>query len=100
MRQKKRADKNRENGKGRVDTPISELGEKDTIMHYNAVLIEELNSKMQLVIESMQATAKQLGDKMDAMRAELIDKMEMVRLELRSMIRHHDCRLTALEANQ
>ncbi len=39
----------------RADTPVDELGEKETLMHYNAVLLEDLKSKMELIIEWMQA---------------------------------------------
>jgi len=81
-----------------VDTPVEKLGQRETMMHYNAVLIEELNSKMQLVIESMQASTKQLDDKMEAIKVDLTNKMEMVRLEVISKINRFTERFDNLES--
>ena len=47
--------KNRRAKEARADTPVKELTEKETLVHYNSVLAEDLNSKMQLVLECVQA---------------------------------------------
>ena len=110
MKAKKRVGGGKKSGKGRIDTPIDELEEKETIMHYNAVMIEELNSKIQLVLECVQASTKQLDDKIESkvesLRTELLNKIEILRLEFRfkfdritERCESHDCRLTALEGN-
>lgn len=105
MKAKKHGGGGKKRSEGRVDTPIDELGEKETIMHYNSVMIEELNSKMQLVLECVQASTKQLDDKIESVRSELLNKMEMLRLEFCSKFNRtterfedHERRITALEA--
>lgn len=118
----------------KVDTPIQDLDQKETIMHYNAVLIEEQNSKFQLVLERLEAVI----DKVDGLAVDVRKNGEDVRelktshdvsnkrlstlehafrclkddildMERRicSKINHiaehcerHECRLTAIEANQ
>lgn len=90
MKDKKRTGKVKENGKGRIDTPLDQLGEKDTIMHYNAVLIEEMNGQMKLVLEYVAAIAMRL-DSVDAR----LDAMEH---RLDAMDAHINARFDALEA--
>jgi hypothetical protein len=102
-----------------IDTPVGELGEKDTIMHYNAVMLEDLKSKMELVIEFMETVGSelkreiaQLDRKIEDLRAEMnlkfdalnfkIDKVEE-RLTLRidkvaARLDDHDTRLVAIES--
>jgi len=53
----------------RVDTPIEELTQKETLMHYNAVLIEEQNSRFKLVMEGLEV----LSGKFDALN-ESVDR--------------------------
>lgn len=42
----------------------------ETVEHYNAVLIEDLHSKMGLVIENMTGVEARLSEKMDSMQQE------------------------------
>ena len=95
-----------------IDTPVSDLGEKDTIMHYNAVILEDLKSKMDFVIEFMQTVKLDLEQKIGDLRAEMnlkfdalnykIDKVEE-RLTLRIdkiavRLDDHESRLATLES--
>ncbi len=101
MKSKNRPGSDREKGKGRIDTPTEELDEKDTIMHYNAVLLEELKSKMDFVIEFMTASVSQLNRKIDA----LDYKVDMMAIEFdkkllaseERLTRQFDAKLDAME---
>ena len=62
-------------GGGKIHTPVKELNEGDTIVHYNAVLIEDLNSKMQLVLECVQVMAERM-DKLESRMEKLESRME------------------------
>jgi len=46
--------------KAKKDTPIEELDQEETLVHYNAVIVEELRSNMQLVLECVQANSQRL----------------------------------------
>ena len=50
--------------KATVRTPVKDLGKGETIEHYNAVLYEDLMSKMELVIEGMEGTRDVLREDM------------------------------------
>lgn len=97
----------------RVNTPIEELNTKETIMHYNAVLIEEQNSKFQLVLERIDV----LSDKVDkfgnrlttveqtirGLKDDMIDMERRICSKINRLIErddNHECRLAALEAGQ
>jgi hypothetical protein len=47
--------------KARKDTPLEELDQKETLVHYNSVIVEELRSNMQLVLECVQANSQRLS---------------------------------------
>ncbi len=47
--------------KARVDTPVDKLNEKETLMHYNAVMMEDMNSKLQLVLEVVRSNSERLS---------------------------------------
>ncbi|MFA4873916.1 MAG: hypothetical protein WC956_06385 [bacterium] len=101
MKSKKGSGSDREKDQGRIDTPVGELSEKDTIMHYNAVLLEELKSKMDFVIEFMQASVSELNRKIDALNY----KVDMMAIEFdkklqaleERLTRRFDVKLDALE---
>ncbi|MFA4973782.1 MAG: hypothetical protein WC683_14315 [bacterium] len=111
----------------RVDTPVEELNQKETLMHYNAVLIEDQNSKFRLVLERMDVLTTEVRENSRDMKAlrtshdesnmrlsnlELVfrglkdDILDMERRicskinRITERCEKHDCRLTALEANQ
>ncbi|MFA4875256.1 MAG: hypothetical protein WC840_03450 [Candidatus Peribacteraceae bacterium] len=71
MKSKKSRTKVPEAIESRSDTPVGELGQKETLMHYNAVLIEDLTSKMQLVIESMQAMGSRIDTQFEDMESRI-----------------------------
>ncbi len=106
--------------KARVDTPLEELNDKETLMHYNAVMMEEMNSKLQLVLEVVRSNSERLSTVENhlvgvenrlstielAFRGLKDDMLDMER-RLSSKINritercgNHECRLTALEASQ
>ncbi|MFA4874601.1 MAG: hypothetical protein WC956_00235 [bacterium] len=57
----------------RLDTPVEDLDEKETLMHYNAVLIEELNSKIQLILECVKASSDELGGRISSLESRIIN---------------------------
>jgi peptidoglycan hydrolase CwlO-like protein len=65
-----------------VDTPVDKLGEKDTIMHYNAVMLEDLKHQMQLVIEFMQTIKVELEQKIDALQNEMNQKFDALNYKI------------------
>ena len=90
-------------GRGReakVNTPIEELDQKETLMHYNAVLIEEQNSKFQLVLERMDALSEQVDRKIEALRDDMLDMERRICSKINRITERHECRLATLEANQ
>lgn len=97
----------------KVNTPIQNLDQKETLMHYNAVLIEEQNSKFQIVLERMDVLAaevrensKRLTTVEHAIRGLKDDMIDMERRicskinRITDRCERHECRLNALEANQ
>ncbi len=54
----------------KVNTPLEELSTKETLAHYNAVLMEEQNSKFALVLERLDV----ISGKFDAL-AERVDDL-------------------------
>jgi hypothetical protein len=64
--------------KARTDTPVEELSKKDTIEHYNAIMIEELNSKIDIVIDGLEATKRELRGEISAFRTEVNNRFDMV----------------------
>lgn len=105
----------------RVNTLIEELNTKETIMHYNAVLLEEQNSKFQLVLERMDALSEQvdrkiqaidhkieiLSEKVDrkieALRDDMLDMERRICSKINRLIErgdNHECRIAAIEASQ
>lgn len=44
----------------KVNTPIAQLDKKETLMHYHAVILEDVHSKMQLVLEGLKANSDRL----------------------------------------
>lgn len=61
-------------GRGReakVNTPIGELDQKETLMHYNAVLMEEQSSMIKLILERMDGLREQVDQKTDSLRVKI-----------------------------
>ncbi len=91
--QKKKGDANN----ARQDSPVKELDEKETLMHYNAVLIEELNSKMQLVLELVKASHEETGRRFASMEEKFERRFATLELALRSFKDETDKRFSAQE---
>ena len=58
-----------------MNTPVEELDTKETIMHYNAVLLEEQNSKFQLVMERMDALDVNVNKKIQTLSKQVDQKI-------------------------
>ena len=111
--------------KAKVDTPVEELDEEESLVHYSSVLIEETNSRMKLVLEVMQVMSYRVDRLGQAVQAntERLDRIEsrvgtlesafrglkddMLDMERRicsklnritERCESHDCRINALEA--
>lgn len=59
-------------------TPVAELSKDDTIAHYNAVLIEHLDSKFDLLIEGFQAFKAEVRSEISAFRNEVYARFDIV----------------------
>lgn len=65
------------------------------IAHYNAVLIEGLHSKMDLVVEGMLSTKKELKRDISEFRCEVNQRFELVELA----IKHHSSEIKELKTD-
>ena len=100
--------------KAKVTTPVEQLTPDDTIQHYNAVMIEQLNSKIDIIIEGMESMRVSLENKIEGLRNEMNARFEVVEAaikcnaegirELRAMMHQviarfddHEMRITNLE---
>ena len=84
-----------------IDTPVGELGEKDTIMHYNAVMLEEIKSKMELVIEYMATIKHGLEQKIEELRNEMNQRFDALNYKIDKIatrVDDHETRLVARES--
>ena len=70
MGAKKKRGKGKERQKGLVDTPLEQLGEKETLMHYNAVLMEDIKSKFDLMIEGAESMRVEFDQRLTAIKAD------------------------------
>lgn len=88
-----------------MNTPIQNLEQKETMAHYNAVMLEDLHSKMDLLLEGFQANSERLTAVENGLRSLSEDMIDMERRicskinRITERCERHDCRLDALEAN-
>lgn len=61
-----------------VRMPVNELNAQDTIEHYNAVLVEEIRSQVQLVMEIVTNFKSELENKINDLRNEMARRFEIV----------------------
>ena len=91
--------------KARKDTPLEELDQKETLMHYNAVIVEELRSNMQLVLECVRSNSQRLAIVEQAIHALKEDMLDMERRicskinRMTERCQSHESRIGALEAH-
>lgn len=71
--------------KAKVRTPVEKLRGKETIEHYNAVLLEDIRSKMEQVIEGMEATKDELKKEARHLEQHLTQEIEL----LKSVVHKH-----------
>ncbi len=100
--------------KARIRTPVEKLTSEDTIQHYNAIMLEQITSKIDIVIEGMESLRRELRGEVAALRNEMNARFEVVDAaircnahgikELRSMMHQaigrldgHEVRITNLE---
>ena len=80
----------------RVNTPIEELDQKETLMHYNAVLMEEQKSMLKLVLERMDVLTDRfdgLTDRVDG----LTDRVDRGFKETNERFERVESRLSTVE---
>ena len=80
--------------KATVNTPIKDLKGKESIEHYNAVLLEGIDSKMKQVIEGMETTKESLTKKVDEFRDEVNQRFDMIE----NVVLTHSGQLQNIEA--
>jgi hypothetical protein len=80
--------KSKKSKRSTVRTPFKDLKKEETIQHYNAVLFEDLKSKMELVIEGMETTKDELGREMKGIECRLVKEIEL----LKSVVHKHSDR--------
>ncbi len=83
--------------RARLDTPVEKLGKKETLMHYNAILIEELNAKMQLVLECVKASHEETGRRFVSLEEKFEQRFTALELALRVQKDDTDRRFASLE---
>lgn len=76
---------NAKNKKAKIRTEIKDLNREDTIEHYNAVLLEQIDSKMSTVIEVMEATKTELKRDMNNLEKKLTQDNELIKGALRDL---------------
>lgn len=64
--------------KPRLKSPQSGKTKSGTVQHYNAILLEDINSKMELVIEGMEATRTGIQSDMQQMESRLMGKIDLL----------------------
>ncbi len=79
--------------KATTRTPVKNLKPDETIEHYNAVLLEDIRSKMQQVIEGMDSTKTEIKRELGEFRAEANEHFEM----LDTVVREHSGQLQNIE---
>ncbi len=85
----------KENKKAGVKTPIEDLNGKSTIEHYNAVLLEHIDSKIDTVIEVVQTTEKRSNKRFDDFRSEVNQRFDLVE----AAIKYHSGEIKGLKSD-
>lgn len=69
--------KSRKNG-AKVRTPVNKLQGKETIEHYNDILLEDMNKKFDIILEATISTKETLEKKIDNLNKRMDQKFEVV----------------------
>ncbi len=75
---KRKTDKPQKKSKATIMTPVAELSPSDTIEHYNAVMIEDIQSSVRLVAEGMDTIRVELKSEISSLRTEMNDRFDVV----------------------
>ena len=78
--------------KATVKTQVKDLKGKETIEHYNAVLLEDMKSQMDWVIEGMDSVKHEINDKMAHLDTKITQEVEL----LKTVIHSHSDELNML----
>lgn len=78
--------------KAKVDTPVEELDQKQTLEHYKAVQIEDFQSKIDLVVENMSSIEGSFRKEIDDIRSEMNQRLSVVE----GAVRRHGAQLKIL----
>ena len=65
--------------KATVKTPIKDLKKGETVEHYNSVLLEDIKSKMELVLEGMDVVKSELKKEMHNLDEKLTGEIELLK---------------------
>lgn len=76
-------------GTPRKDTPIDELDQEGSLMHYNAVMLEEMNSRLKLVLEFVTALSEQVQ--------QLSERVEQLAEQMKAQFEQVNQRMDRLE---
>jgi chromosome segregation ATPase len=80
--------------KATKSTPVKDLNEEESLMHYNAVMAEELRSQMKLLMETVDGRMSTFEQKIDGLRNEMNARFEIVE----AAIKVNGQRITNVEA--
>lgn len=96
MKQKK----NTKGGKATIRTPVKNLKGKETIEHYNAVLLEDIRSKVEQVAEGVDTTRNELRCEIREFKEDVNDRLTLVDAAIRKhsdAINENTKRIEAME---
>ncbi len=65
--------------KATTKTPINKLKKGDEIEHYNAVLLEDIKSKMEFVLEGMDVVKNELKSEMHSLDRKITNEIELLK---------------------
>ena len=68
--------------KAKLRTPVANLNEKDSIEHYNAILIEEIQSSMKAVIETVHLSQEQTNRKFEKIETRMDQNHEDLKVAI------------------
>lgn len=66
-----------------VNTPVEDLGPNGRVAHYNAILLESVNSKMDQVIEGVDSFRVSVDQKIGGLRDEMNGRFDIVEAAIR-----------------
>lgn len=89
--------------KASIKTPVRDLTNRETVEHYNAVLIEEIKDQMKQVLEAVDTSIGGVRQELHDFRRETGQRFDTIETILRNHSKDiartddHEVRITALE---